>query len=126
VRFLVRQLRVFGQGLISTVCISSYRNLVIAPFVISATLHFRPSSCLQISQGRWVPVVSGYSEHMLCEGVLGMTFTVSGSVCNAGRSPVTLELFNLEQTVAFGPNLLHYLLCLWSDNAAYMIFFVSS
>jgi len=54
--FLVRQLRVFGRGLISTVCISSYHNLVIAPILISATLHFRPSSsCLQISQGRWVP-----------------------------------------------------------------------
>ena len=54
--FLARELRVFGLGLISTVCISSYRNLVIPPNVISATLHFRPSSsCLQISQGRWVP-----------------------------------------------------------------------
>jgi len=53
--FLVRQLLVFGRGLISTVCTSSYLNLVIAPNVISATLHFRPSSsCLQISQGRWV------------------------------------------------------------------------
>jgi len=54
--FLVRQLLVFGRGLISTVCTSSYLNLVIAPNVISATLHFRPSSsCLQILQGRWVP-----------------------------------------------------------------------
>jgi hypothetical protein len=85
---------------------SSYRNFVIAPLVISTTLHFRPSaSCLQISQGRWVPVVSAYSEHMLCKGVLGMTVPVSGSVCNDGKSVLTLELFNLEQTVAVGPNL---------------------
>ena len=48
------------------------------------------------------PVVSGYSEHMLCKGVLSMTMAVSGSVCNVGRSPLTLELFKLEQPQA-GP-----------------------
>jgi hypothetical protein len=75
----------------ATVSRSGFRTLVIAPLIISATLHFRPAAVWRFRSEGGSLVISGYDQHALCkthgdEGGLGRTATFSGSVRNTGRN----------------------------------------
>jgi hypothetical protein len=95
-------------------------NFVVAPLIISTTLHFRPASCLEISQRRWVRHSIRLQPTCLmqdtwCRVCLGRTVSFRFCTQTLGETPQT----GIIQTRT--NNLQLYFLRFWSVISKYRI-----